>query len=121
MRIAGDGLIPAGDLARPSAPVPAGNTPGHSLLTRLARFAIGLPRPTKRLLMVAADALVLPLALWTAMALRRGELFAPSHYVAVLLCVALFGVVLLSLTGLYRGVTRFIGARVVGRIAFAVT
>jgi FlaA1/EpsC-like NDP-sugar epimerase len=71
--------------------------------------------------MVAADALVLPLALWTAMALRTGELFAPSQYVAVLLCVALFGVVLLSLTGLYRGVTRFIGARVVGRIAFAVT
>ena len=121
MRIAGDGLIPAGDLARPSAPVPAGNAPGHSLLTRLARFAIGLSRPTKRLLMVAADALLLPLALWTAMALRRGELFAPSHDVAVLLCVALFGVVLLSLTGLYRGVTRFIGARVVGRIAFAVT
>ena len=121
MRIPGDGLIPAGDLARPSAPVPAGNAPGHSLLTRLAWFAIGLPRSTKRLLMVAADALVLPLALWTAMALRRGELFTPLGHLTVFLCVALFGVVLLSLTGLYRGVTRFIGARVVGRIAFAVT
>ena len=121
MRTAGDGLIPELDLARPSAPVPAGNAPGNSVQTRLAQFAIGLPRSTKRLLMVAADALMLPLALWTAMALRKGELFAPSRYVAVLLCVALFGVMLLSLTGLYRGVTRFIGARVVGRIAFAVT
>lgn len=47
MRTARDGLIPARDLARPSAPVPVGNAPGHSLLTRLARFAIGLPRSTK--------------------------------------------------------------------------
>ena len=104
----------------PSSPQPAGNAPRYSVPTRLARFAIGLPRTSKRLLMMAADALLLPLALWTAMALRRGELFAPSH-VGVLLCTALFGVVMLSLMGLYRSVTRFIGVRVVGRIAFAVT
>ena len=104
-----------------AASPPAANGTCESIHTRLARLAIGLPRPTKRLLMIAADASVLPLALWMAMALRTGELFAPSPYVTVLLGTALFGVMLLSLTGLYRTVTRFIGVRVVGRIAFAVT
>jgi FlaA1/EpsC-like NDP-sugar epimerase len=68
--------------------------------------------------MLAADTLVLPLALWTAMALRRGEVFDPSPYAIVLVCTALGGVLLLSLTGLYRNVTRFTGGRVIGRIAF---
>ncbi|MGH8256395.1 MAG: polysaccharide biosynthesis protein [Steroidobacteraceae bacterium] len=71
--------------------------------------------------MVAADALLLPLMLWTALALRRGEVLAPSGYVAVLLWTACCGVGLLWLMGLYRSVTRFIGVRIIGRIALAVT
>jgi FlaA1/EpsC-like NDP-sugar epimerase len=71
--------------------------------------------------MVAVDALVLPLALWTAMDLRSGGAVDPARYVSALLCAALCGLALLWLFGLYRSVTRFIGVRIVGRIAAAVT
>lgn len=116
-----DRSITDSGVASPSLSPTTENARRDAVRTYLARYAIGLPRSTKRLLMVAADAFLLPLALWTAMALRRGELFAPTRYVSVLLGTALCGVVLLWLTGLYRSVTRFIGVRVVGRIAFALT
>jgi len=108
-------------VASPSLSPTAENPRRDAVRTYLARYAIGLPRSTKRLLMVAADLLVFPLALYTAMALRRGELFFASQYIGVLLGTAICGVLLLSLTGLYRSVTRFVGVRVVCRIAFAVT
>jgi FlaA1/EpsC-like NDP-sugar epimerase len=100
---------------------PAGNAVDQSARLRLARLAIGLPRLTKRLLMLMADALLLPFALWTALALRSGEPVDPSRYGTALLVTALCGVALLSLAGLYRSVTRFTGVRVIGRITAAVT
>ena len=120
-RSVGNPPIPDSGMGSQPAAQSARKVPLDYLQTRLARFVIGLSRSVKRLLMVAADAVVLPSTLWLAIALRKGELVAPSPYVTVLLCTAFFGVVLLSLTGLYRSVTRFIGIRVVGRIAFAVT
>lgn len=121
--VAGHGSNPAGGLHRNSISTRSGSPPlgSRSLHEHLARWGIGLPRSTKRLLMVVSDALVLPLALWTAMVLRRGEVFAPSRYWVALLGVAFGGVALLWLMRLYRSVTRFIGVRIVGRIAFTVT
>jgi FlaA1/EpsC-like NDP-sugar epimerase len=70
--------------------------------------------------MLAVDALVLPLALWMALALRRGALVDPAEYARALVWAGLCGITLFFLFGLYRSVTRFIGVRVVGRIAVAV-
>src|SRR6185312_6088685 len=95
----GDRSIADGGVARPSAGTAPEGARRDRVRTSLAGLAIGLPRSTKRLLMVAADVVLLPMALWTAMALRTGELFVPLGYVSVLLCTAILGVVLLSLTG----------------------
>ncbi len=88
---------------------------------RLAVTATSLPRSTKRLLMLAADAVALPLALAVAISLRDGGMHYPPHFDEPLLWMALCGIVSLAVFGLYRTVTRFIGVRVVGRIAAAVT
>ena len=93
---------------------------GGSVHMRFARWAIGLPRSTKRLMMLALDALMMPSALWMAIALRKGAPIDPTVFVRALFWTALCGVTLFSLFGLYRSVTRFIGVRVVCRIAAAV-
>jgi FlaA1/EpsC-like NDP-sugar epimerase len=90
-------------------------------LARIAFLAANLPRPTKRLLMLVADAGLLPLALAVAIALRTGDLANAARFSEAFLWITLFGVVSLSMFGLYRTVTRFIGVRVVGKIVAAIT
>ena len=42
-------------------------------MERLARRLVGLPRSRKRALMLAADAVFIPAALWSAIALKLGD------------------------------------------------
>ncbi len=94
---------------------------GGSIVARLAKLAIGLPRSTKRLILLGTDAILLPTALWSAMALRIGHLINPLNYGEALVWMALCGLGSISVMGLYRAVTRFIGMRVIGRTAAAIT
>src|SRR6185437_15711835 len=114
----GDRMITGGAAARLSRP--GEKAPRDAVHTRLARWAISRPKSTKRLLMLAADAFMLPLALWMAISLRQGVAIDPVRDASVLLWAAGGGLALFSLFGLYRSVTRFIGVRVVGRIAVAI-
>jgi FlaA1/EpsC-like NDP-sugar epimerase len=73
-----------------------------------------LKRQKKALLMLAADAILLPLALWSAFALRLGESsaqVAPSIWL-VLLAPAYAIPVFIKL-GLYRAIVRYMNDRVV--------
>lgn len=124
-----DGLFGAsigGSLA-PTGASPASQSPRLAErfpklgLARLSRLALTLPRSTKRLLMLAADAVALPLALAIAIALRAGDATAAARFGEAFLWITFCGTASLSLFGLYRSVTRFIGVRVVGRIVAAVT
>ncbi|HEX5460822.1 MAG TPA: nucleoside-diphosphate sugar epimerase/dehydratase [Steroidobacteraceae bacterium] len=63
---------------------------------------------------------MLPFSLWMAIALRKGEAIDPARDTRVLFWAAVGGLALFSLFGLYRSVTRFIGVRVVARIAIAI-
>ena len=94
---------------------------GGPLLTRMAQFAIGLPRSTKRLLTFGADALMLPIALWTALALKSAQTVDPGHFARALVWASACGLASLAALGLYRTVTRFIGVRVIARIAAGLT
>ena len=73
-------------------------------------FLNQLPRRRKQAIAVLADFVMLPLALWTAMALRLGEWspevaqFWPAFVVSALVCVPVFGGL-----GLYRHVVRHMG------------
>ena len=76
----------------------------------ISDFLEQLPRRRKQAIAVLTDALALPLALWTAIALRLGEInpdvahFWPAFVVSSLVCIPVFAAL-----GLYRHVVRHMG------------
>lgn len=82
----------------------------------------GLPRSTKRLVMLAADLAMIPLALWCAFAIRLGTLwppFGPDSWLfplAVVVSVPIF-----VRMGLYRAIVRYVGQEALVTIVKAVT
>ncbi len=77
-----------------------------------ASLILGLPRGTKRLIMLGADAIAIPTALWAALALKFDRL-DPSldrtfAYFLVAIGSALF---FFAMFGLYRAVIRFVGPK----------
>src|SRR5262245_26250081 len=79
----------------------------------LAFRLVELDRYPKRAILAANDLVLFNLALWLAMSLRLGELYAPSGAAvfAVLTAAPLIGVATCFQLGVYRMVARFIGAR----------
>jgi len=78
----------------------------------MRRFFVGLSRPNKVAVMVASDSLFLMLALWLALSLRYGVLWAPVSELQLLcfLVAAVSGVVCLFFAGLYRWMVRYVSA-----------
>ena len=83
---------------------------------------MGLQRVHKRWLMVAADVVMLPLALWSAFIIRLGEplpsVMREAWWLFPLVVVA--GVLIFVRLGLYRAVVRFMGSRTIWAVAFGV-
>ena len=75
---------------------------------------LALPRETKRLIMMAADAIAIPTALWAALALKfdRSDPFLESTFAYFLVAIgsAMF---FFAAFGLYRAVIRFMGPKAV--------
>jgi FlaA1/EpsC-like NDP-sugar epimerase len=91
---------------------------------RLIRSAKHLDRVSKQLIMLAADLVAIPAALWTAITLRTGSPFDHLGGAAVLFAAALLSTIPVFIRlGLYRAVIRFLGvqaARVIGlSVAFS--
>jgi len=85
---------------------------GKGIAVAVAEGILALPRTTKRLIMVLADAIAIPTALWAALALKFDRLdpvidrtFA---YFLVAVGSALF---FFAVFGLYRAVIRFMGPK----------
>lgn len=91
-------------------------------IERAVNHLAHLPRSSKRLLMLFADALGIPLVLWIAITLRLGTVHHDGNgtewiYVAVLLtCVPVF-----ARMGLYRAVIRYLGPRAIFAVVTGVT
>ena len=87
-----------------------------------AAAILALPRETKRVIMVIADAVAIPTALWAALALKFDRLDPAlertSAYFAVAIVSALF---FFWLFGLYRAVIRFMGPRAMGTVIAGVS
>ncbi|RDU96040.1 polysaccharide biosynthesis protein [Trinickia dinghuensis] len=88
------------------------------MLKRIAN----LPRVFKSLVILAADAVLLPLALWTAVGLRLGAWSFPQmHPGWIYLLFPLISIPIFIRVGLYRAVIRHIEERALIAVAVAVT
>jgi FlaA1/EpsC-like NDP-sugar epimerase len=84
------------------------------------RQTVELPRPTKRIISVCADAIMIPAALWAALSLKAGAAdFKLAEWPAYVLVIAVSVPIFVRL-GLYRAVIRFLGHKAVFAVAFAV-
>ena len=89
--------------------------PFRTLTTSLLRLG-----PLKRrLLLIATDALLLPLAVWLSFWLRLAQPFSPKFEEGLwlLLAVLLIGLPLYALSGQYKGLTRYVGSLALYRLA----
>jgi FlaA1/EpsC-like NDP-sugar epimerase len=88
----------------------------------LAEAVLALPRETKRLIMVVADAIAIPTALWAALALKFDTLDPQIQRTFAYFLVALGSALLVfSVFGLYRAVIRFMGPKAVVTVIAGVT
>jgi FlaA1/EpsC-like NDP-sugar epimerase len=84
----------------------------HWWRQRLFRRLLEMPRNQKRLLMVLADLVCIPAALWTAMTLKQGTpLHASPDDSLLYIAAILSSVPVFVRLGLYRAVVRFLGTR----------
>src|ERR1700738_46604 len=86
---------------------------GHASMGASAAEAIlALPRQQKRLIMLLADAVAIPVALWSALILKFDRIDPYLERTAAYFLVALSAsLVIFSMLGLYRAVIRFMGPR----------
>ncbi|HUI61722.1 MAG TPA: nucleoside-diphosphate sugar epimerase/dehydratase [Steroidobacteraceae bacterium] len=83
---------------------------------------LALPRAKKRLVMLTADAIAMPLAFWAALVLKFDR-FDPvlERTRAYFLVAVASALIIFSLLGLYRAVIRFMGARAMLSVVTGVT
>lgn len=80
----------------------------RTILQRAAR----LPRQAKAAVMVAADSALIPLALWSAIALRVGSYVSPTEVHALFFALAVISTLpVFGMLGLYKAVVRHSGTR----------
>ena len=82
-------------------------------LVLLRAWLVGLPRVNKRVVLVLNDLVLLSFALWLALSFRYGRSYVPeSPELALVLAAApLLGIAAFIWGGIYRVVTRYIGAK----------
>src|SRR5687767_2191637 len=91
-------------------------------IERVVNHLAHLPRSSKRLLMLFADAVGIPLVLWSAISLRLGTIHHNSTGTEWIYAAALFTCVpVFARMGLYRAVIRYLGPRAIFAVVAGVT
>lgn len=90
-------------------------------LSGLAQSLLRLPRGSKRLIMIVADAVMLPAALWVSLILKFDRLLAIDRYWHLLAATVAIGLTVFTLFGLYRAVIRFMGPKAMATVVVAVS
>lgn len=84
----------------------------------ILRYLVGLGRTVKSSLVMVNDALLCVIAVWIAFSLRLGEWVLSSRAVLAVIVVSLAAwLTIFTLSGIYRSVVRFMGARTMANIA----
>jgi FlaA1/EpsC-like NDP-sugar epimerase len=90
-------------------------------ISTLANSLLALPRGAKRLIMVAADAVMLPVALWAALVLKFDRLsFDMAAYGDLFLVATVAALVIFAFLGLYRTIVRFMGLHAMATVVAGV-
>jgi FlaA1/EpsC-like NDP-sugar epimerase len=88
----------------------------------VAEALVALPRSAKRAIMLVADALAIPVALWAAMVLKFDRFDPPiERYPTYFLVAASSALAVFAALGLYRAVIRFMGPRAMVFVVAGVT
>ncbi len=105
--------------------MPQGANAAKTVLARRGRLVsvvLAWPRPAKRLLMVVADLVVVPAALWLAFALKFDSLTEGFERDRRLyLGVAAASMLVFLFSGMYRAVVRYVGFRLLLSILVGIT
>lgn len=86
--------------------------------------AVTMKRVYKRLIMVVADLIALPLALWSGYALRLSEWWPAYHLASawwLFILVPALGIYIFMRLGLYRAIVRFMGAQAIWAVVKGVS
>lgn len=88
-------------------------------LSRLVRRVRALAPLKRRLLLIAADAVLLPLAVWLSFWFRLADPLSPmlQRSLWMLPAAVAIGLPLYALTGQYKGLTRYVGSSALYRLA----
>ncbi|WP_421706208.1 polysaccharide biosynthesis protein [Alloalcanivorax xenomutans] len=93
------------------------SSPLHRAVARVLKCS----RWQKRAIMLMADAVALPVMLWTAYALRFGNLVPPIEDLWLFPLTVLVGLPALYLLGFYRSIVRYLGAEVAWSVVLGMT
>lgn len=92
-----------------------------ALVSRAAKLLLTLPRPVKRVIMIGADAIMLPAAFWLSLVLQADRLIDVAPFRTLFAWCVASCVTVFSILGLYRAIVRFMGAKAIERIVLAMT
>ena len=90
-------------------------------LSRASQAILKLSRPTKRLIMLGADASSLPIALWLSLPLKFDQFVEPARFGALLACAVATGLLVFLALGFYQAVIRFMGIKAIARMILGVS
>jgi len=89
----------------------------------MLNYLLNAPRPTKRLITLFYDTLIIPLAIYSALALRHGELLIviTPQITTTILITTLITLGIFTRTGLYRAVIRYMASKAFSTLALGIT
>ncbi len=89
----------------------------------MLNYLLNAPRSTKRLITLLYDALVIPLAIYSALALRHGELLIliSPQITSTILATMFITLGIFTRTGLYRAVIRYMAGKAFSTLALGIT
>ena len=80
-----------------------------------------LPRKVKILMMLLADVILIPLAFWSAIALRLGTVYFPLNQIWwIFIVLPIFTVPVFIKLGLYRAVIRYFDEKILFTVVLGV-
>ncbi len=89
----------------------------------MLNYLLNAPRTSKRLITLCYDALTIPIAIYSALALRHGELLITitPQIVTTALTTTFITLCIFARTGLYRAVIRYMASKAFSTLALGIT